>query len=425
MSKNLQKIGMIITLACITFINNNIMSQVNMAEDSVIMGAGYANEIYYNMANGQVSSYPRNSWDIAIRTRIMSSSILTNDGTGVVLYTYPKSDTSGWSTFDTAGYKNWTPMFNDQDDWENGAFSRNATGGLDFGWGVYNTTTHFITGDSLFLIKLRDGSLRKIWIQVKKAGEDLVNFKYATIDGSDEHDVFMDCNLFTAKDFLGFSLETNEPVDYQPDLLSWDIVFTKYMSVQQGESGHDTTYPVTGVLNNEGVYAEKFLHAVPDFTGYNPYGWDSTRASIGYNWKTFNGASYDIADSLAYFVQTKAGDVYKLVFDKFVGSGGGGKVYFKKGKVAGVGIGEKGSSKDLKVFPNPVKDRMVIYLPEEQNGQWTLVMNDLSGRTVIQKNINLPGTTYSMDLSWLSPGVYLLKVFSEKDSFLKKVIVGR
>jgi hypothetical protein len=424
MRKKIHWTGVVITLVLMAFITNNLMSQVTMVEDSVIMGTGYANEIYYNMAHGQVSSYPRNSWDIAIRTRIMSSSIITNDGTGVVLYTYPKSDTSGWANFDTAGYLNWKPMFNDQDDWENGAFSRNATGGLDFGWGIYNTTTHYITGDSLFLIQLRDGSFRKIWIQVKKAGEDLVSFKYSNIEGTDERNVLMDCNLLTSRDFMGFSLETYEMVEYQPDLSSWDIVFTKYMSVQQGESGNDTTYPVTGVLNNEGVYAEKFPHASEDFIGYNPYGWDSTRASIGYDWKKYSNGVYKILDT-TYFVRTKAGDVYKLVFEKFVGSGGGGKVYFRKGKVAGVGIDDNVNSQDLLVFPNPAKEKIEIIFPGEQNRSCSLLMTDLSGRTVIHQNISIQGTKYTQELSGLSPGIYMLKVISEKNSFLKKVIVSR
>ncbi|HEX7412305.1 MAG TPA: hypothetical protein VF298_09210, partial [Bacteroidales bacterium] len=110
-----------------------------LVKDSVAMGAGYANEIYYSMANGQVASVPRTQWDIAFRTPNRSSSIMINEGASVMLYTYPKSDTSGWATVDTVGIKSWKPMYNSQDDWENGAFSRNAKGHPDYGWGIYNT----------------------------------------------------------------------------------------------------------------------------------------------------------------------------------------------------------------------------------------------------------------------------------------------
>jgi len=424
MKRKLQFIYAFLILTGVTIFNSNTKSQVVMVTDSVTMGSGYANEIYYSMSDGIVSLHPRNSWDIAVRSRIMSSSILTNDGTGVILYTYPKADTSGWASLDTTGYKLWKAMYNDPDDWENGAFSRNATGGLDFGWGIYNTNNHYIKGDSLYVIQLRDGSLRKLWMQLKKAGEDMVYFRFANIDGSDEHNFTLDCNNYTAKDFIGFSLITNEIVDYQPDLSKWDIVFTKYMSVQEGQSGVDTVYPVTGVLNNEEVYSEKFMQVPADFASYNPYGWDSTRSSIGYDWKTFTGSGYAIADSVAYFIKTKAGDVYKLVFTKFAGSSSG-KIIFKKGRVAGVGSEDKTSDSGIRIYPNPVNDKIDLWFNEPLPGNVTISLIDLTGKNIYQKYIPGIETKYSFNVSEITPGLYLLKVSSEKSTFLKKVIISR
>lgn len=424
MKNKLLYFPVILILTIVTNISLKTLGQSMLINDSVVMGPGYANEIYYSMSDGVVSSYLRNSWDIAVRSRIMSSSILTNDGTGVILYTYPKSDTSGWATVDTTGYKTWKALYNDPDDWENGAFSRNATGGLDFGWGIYNTTTHHIKGDSLYVIQLRDGSLRKLWIQLKKAGEDLVYFRFANIDGSDEHNIMLDCNYYTAKDFIGYSLINNEIVDYQPDIAAWDIVFTKYMSVQQGQSGVDTVYPVTGVLNNEEVYAEKFMHVAPDFTEYNPYGWDSTRASIGYDWKAFTGTGYTVSDSLAYFVKTRTGDVYKLVFTKFSGSSSG-KIFFKKWKVAGVGFDDQSVIQGVRIYPNPAKDVFDIWFPEAFGTSGTMILYDITGKNIYQQQIPDTRTKQTVQVSDLPPGIYLLKVSSEKETFLKKVIISR
>ena len=64
----------------------------------------------------------------------MSASILTNDGSGVELYTYPKADTSGWATVDTS----WTFRLEENvqfnTDWETGAFCLNQKGHPDYGW---------------------------------------------------------------------------------------------------------------------------------------------------------------------------------------------------------------------------------------------------------------------------------------------------
>jgi len=144
--------------------------------DSVFMGAGYSNEIYYSMSAGEQGSVARAQWDIAFRANRMSASILTNDGSGVELYSYPKSDTSGWATVDTSGLSNWTNMVNSTTDWEEGAFCRNQKGHPDYGWGKYNSVSHNVMGDSLFIIKLHDGSFRKLWIMEKYSSNNIFEF---------------------------------------------------------------------------------------------------------------------------------------------------------------------------------------------------------------------------------------------------------
>ncbi|HNY03871.1 MAG TPA: hypothetical protein PKG48_14850, partial [Bacteroidales bacterium] len=69
--------------------------------DSLSLSANYVNEVYYSFTNGVVQTSPRSTWDIAFRTMKRSSSILINDGAGVVLYTYPYADTTGWAVIDT------------------------------------------------------------------------------------------------------------------------------------------------------------------------------------------------------------------------------------------------------------------------------------------------------------------------------------
>ena len=52
-------------------------------DDFVLMGAGYANDIYYSFENGIVAESPRESWDIAFAVDAQSSAILINEAAGV------------------------------------------------------------------------------------------------------------------------------------------------------------------------------------------------------------------------------------------------------------------------------------------------------------------------------------------------------
>ena len=84
-------------LIAILFGSIQAFSITLMEDDSIAMGGGYANEVYYSFENGEVASAPRNNWDIAFYTLTWSAGIMINDGNGVELYLYPSADTSGWN----------------------------------------------------------------------------------------------------------------------------------------------------------------------------------------------------------------------------------------------------------------------------------------------------------------------------------------
>lgn len=413
-------------LLAVSLNNVTLKAQGAMTPDSIVMSAGYANEVYYNMAGGVVLSGPRATWDIAFRTMKMSSSIITNDGSGVVLYTYPKADTTGWATLDTNGLSTWAQMFNDPTDWENGAFSRNATGHPDYGWGKYNDVTHNLTGDSIFVIKLRDGSFKKLWIVKKLSAADVYIFKYANLDGSDEQIITQDLNAQIATDFYGYSLQTNEPIGFQPPKADWDILFTKYVSVQSNGS----PYPVIGVLSKEDVKVKHF-HPVPlTYSDFGAGTWDSTRSKIGWNWKVFDmkSFSYIVPDTNVYFVKPESGDIYKLYFTAFAGTSTG-LIKFSVERAAGAGTGDlKADPIQLTIYPNPAIDRININATGATGEDLTFTLTDLTGR---QLRADRPGRmadgryAYSMDVTGVQPGIYFVTVSTAATKTVTKVIITR
>jgi len=409
-----------IVLSSIVF-GSAVNSQVVMKKDSVSMSPSYANEVYYSFKNGMVSTFARNTWDIAFRTKIRSSSIITNDGTGVVLWSYPKSDTSGWSSVDTSGLYSWTRMFNDVNDWENGAFCRNAQGHPDYGWGRYNDQTHDVVGDSIFIIQLRDGSFRKLEIRRKNSVNNLYYFRVAGLDGSAQSDLEVNCNNYSTKEFVGFSLETNLPVDYQPVKAEWDIVFTKYMSIQP----NGTPYPVSGVLSNDGVKTMNF-HPVP--LTYNDFGrgsWDSLRSSIGWQWKYIDtNYVYHIEDSSVYFVRSLAGDIYKLFFTRFAGSSTG-LIVFETGLIQGQGIPETRASFPVSVYPNPAGEQIHISATLPGATSAALEFYDLSGRVLERKTIDTLPAENTLDVSGLAPGTYFIRILTSAGVESRKLVISR
>ncbi len=401
--------------------------------DTVLMGSGYNNEVYYSMSAGNRGAVNRKQWDIAFRASRMSASILTNDAcnnngiglTGVELYAYPKADTSGWASVDTTGILAWKKLVNSTTDWETGAFCQNQKGHPDYGWGKYNTASHDVVGDSLFIIRLRDGSYRKLWIMRKYSSDNKTEIRYANLDGSGDTHTTVDCNAQADKNFVGYSITTNAEVDFEPvPSAQWDILFAKYMYTYPD----GTLYPVTGVLSNYDVKVNKFEHVAPDYRMFDLQAMDSTRSPIGWEWKALDASFiYHVQDSLAFFVQDKVGNIHKLVFTDFGGSTTG-RIVLNKEMISAAGIDETGKSNlNAAIYPNPVNGTMNLVLNPGSSKMALVTMHDMSGRTVSTNEYNLPAevlSTLRIPVSDVPSGIYIVKIQVGANVISRKVIVN-
>ena len=401
--------------------------------DTVLMGSGYNNEVYYSMSAGNRGAVNRKQWDIAFRASRMSASILTNDAcnnngiglSGVELYAYPKADTSGWASVDTTGILAWKKLVNSTTDWETGAFCQNQKGHPDYGWGKYNTASHDVVGDSLFIIRLRDGSYRKLWIMRKYSSENKTEIRYANLDGSGDTRASVDCNAQADKNFVGYSITTNAEVAFEPvPSAQWDILFAKYMYTYPD----GTLYPVTGVLSNYGVKVNKFEHVAPDYRMFDLQAMDSTRSPIGWEWKSLDASFiYHVQDSLAFFVQDKVGNIHKLVFTDFGGSTTG-RIVLNKEMISAAGIDETGKSNlNAAIYPNPVNGTMNLVINPGSSKMALVTMHDMSGRTVSTNEYNLPAevlSTLRIPDSDVPSGIYIVKIQVGANVISRKVIVN-
>lgn len=399
--------------------------------DSIIMGSTYVNDVYYSLKKGITATPPRENWDIAFRTGIKSSSILTNGAAGVILYAYPKSDTSGWATLDTTGLYTWKALYNSIKDWENGAFMANAGTFPDYGWGTYNLTTHKLFGDSLFVIKLPDGSFRKIWIVEKDSPKNKYYVRYAKLDGSKDTIVMTDCNLYKTKEFVGYSISGNAVVDREPATTDWDLLFTKYVEKISMGPGVFVDYPVMGVLTNDKVYVSEVRGVNQQtYVDYTAHSFDSFNISIiGRDWKKSVGQPpvYSIVDTLVFFLSDKNGDMYKLYFKGFEdGSSGEGKVSFSTKLLKLNSIQENNVATNMMIYPNPATTTNInlVYRFDDVK-VFTLDVIDINGRIIsTQKIFNKPGlNNVSLSNRNLGKGIYIARVSTGKNILSSRFIV--
>lgn len=376
------------------------------AYDTVSIYTGYVNQSYYSLATGEVANVDNSDWDIAFDASGYGSTIRINGAIGTELYKYPDGDTSDWATLDTAGMSSWPMVYDSDTTWGGGAFNTGATSSaMDLGWGIYSTITHHVVGDSLFVIKLTNGAMKKV--QIESLASGTFNFRYANLDGTNEVNESVAKSSFTGRNFGYYNMRTETESNREPANSSWDFVFTKYVT----ELFPGTFYGVTGLLSNAGVEMVKMAGVadVMNTTSHAGHAMSTKINTVGYDWKSFNGNtwSFDIVDSLCYFVQDVDGNLWRLVMTGFGGSTTG-EFIFHKEMISAVGLAEN-EPLNVALYPNPAADQTHVVFNAHQAG--SIQITNLQGQTVYREAVEANGLTdHLLDVSNLTAGMYMITV---------------
>lgn len=300
-------------------------------EKTITMGANHTHDVYYNLDNQLQTSVMRSDWDLSFSVPLQTATIRINEGAGVMLYPY--GDTTAWNTVDTSGMAYWTPVYNDNSDWMNGAFNRGATGGFNFGWGTYDHASTFsVWGDSIYVIRLTNGDIKKLFVRKRLGHSDTYELRWANIDGSNQVDAsFSPAPYADTKHFIQYSLVTNEVVEAEPDKDDWDLVFTKYIvKIPAGPVTLD--YPVVGVLMKKGLSAAEVSGIPQTEAVYTDAaaGFVEDADVIGWEWKVNDPVTHQTSldTNVSYFVKPGENNIYKLYFTGY-NSAAEGQIVFK------------------------------------------------------------------------------------------------
>ncbi|MEO8589734.1 MAG: T9SS type A sorting domain-containing protein [Flavobacteriales bacterium] len=412
----------LVTLLVTALLTTALSAQTTV---TVTTGPGNAMQTYYSLQDGVASSVALADWDLAFEVVGFTGSILANTANGIQVYKTPYT-LAQWSVLDTTGLAAyWPAQQNSEVNWSSGALNQGLSANpFDLGWGIYNMVTHNIAGDSLFVMKLADGSWKKLRIDGYALATDAFTFTWANVDGSNEQTGNLVRSDYAGKSFGYYSLVSNAAMDHEPVASAWDLVFTKYISLVLQPT--PTFYPVVGVLNNRGEGALQ-VDGVPTSAAQ---WWGSTFSDsiniIGYDWKTFNMTTfqYEYAQDRTYFVQDQVGNIWKLIFTAY-GGGSTGDITFIQEMVSAASVTETAMQGTVLAYPNPVTSGQVQLVIDVPSPHAVLSIIDINGRVVLSQDLNgLNGLSLrNTDVSGLQQGLYLVRIAGEGVSTTARLVI--
>lgn len=377
--------------------------------DTVTLQAGYQNEVYYSLAHDEQQTVEIRNWDLAFATNLFEVTVLANPVNGVTVYKTPYS-ISDFSTFDSSGYSGWQMLYNEFHDWSAGTLmnARDTSISLDYGWGDYNTVTHLVNGTRVFLLKLEQNSsisFKKFYVSQKDISGNW-EFRIADVDGGNDVTRDLDVSDYQTKLFAYYSISDDQFLDREPNYLSWDLLFTRYFA----PVAPDMFYPVTGVVVNKNTEVAKAemidVNAVQeaDYTGL----YSTDISTIGYDWKFFNGSTYEVEDSLIYFIKTQNNDVYKLRFTAFESVDG--KFMFDRTQIF-TSVNELESELNVLLYPNPATSVVNVIVNSQTPFDADVVARNAFGQEVMRKNVWFAGFSYAtIETTQLPSGMYFVSI---------------
>jgi len=406
-----------------------------VANDSAETGPSANLMTFYSLSTGVKTVASNTDWHLAITVRatqfpespLGGTTIRINEAMGVKVYYVPNTNAAGFSNLDTTGFRTWKKLHDSDKSIDEGAFNTTYDHLYHFGWGSYNAFSHNVVGDSLFLIQLPNGELKK-FVVANLARDTAFNLKYSNLDNSDLQTVQIVKKDYLGKEFVYLNLTDNSVMDKEPHMADWDLQFLKYTATDVLQNQY---VPQVGVWVNKGTkVAKRFGHDVLD-NDYSTLTFDTTLNAIGWDWKhpgsflslmlgkNFQEGLefYTVQDSLTYFIKTKAGEYYKVVFTKY--NINNGRINFYKEKLGTTAIVETGAETGFRVFPNPANSVLNIELNTDDA---TIRVVDISGRIILEQTATQNRT--QLNTTELATGVYLLAVTADGKTSVSKFAVS-
>lgn len=340
--------------------------------DEVSVGPQYSQQAYYNLSTGAMTIVENEEWDIAFsNVGQTDAGVFINEsaslsGTPVSLFLAPTTD---WieDIADTSPFVDSVKIFNAELNWSEGAFNtvKDPNNPFDYGWGAYNVQNHQVDGDKVYVIQKRGGEFIKMQVTGLKGG--FYHFRYASLNGDNEVVDSVAKSTNGNNSIVHYSFESNNVVSISND---YDLIFQRYFTPLDAGGGELLEYAVTGILLAPGtsaVIADGVDVATVKEEDYADQ-YSAVPTTLGHEWKVFDFTTgWIIDEDRANFVKTKEGEIYKMVFVDFQGSGTG-TTTVERTLIGTASVKETEQNKSVvSIFPNPAKDVLTIKTERTEN----------------------------------------------------------
>jgi len=410
--------------------------------DSVEMGAGYTNDVFYSLKNDSISAASNTNWHLAFQTLppVGASSnvaILANHVMGKVnvysLHMKASTKFGALTTSDSAGK---ALVYNSDTSWNFGAFNRmnNPSNPFDFSWGLYDVSSHSVVGDSLYLITINNDAYQ-VWVQeYKSTPADSISYvvRIAKFDGTADKQIRVyRKNGYTDRNFAYYDVVNDVIRDREPSHTSWDFVLTRAIENIPTGPGTAMPYPVTTVLTNFGVSTVEVKDLNPSTTGYATMSYQNDIHIIGSDWKVAPAgpppAGWTVRDSAYYFVKTKlTNEYYELHFTAFGGTSNGRAVFQKRklGDVTSVN-NVAAPVAAYSIYPNPATTEVTVMVDAKESATTTIFVTDMTGKVVEKHTVNQQAglNGYRINTAAYASGTYMVTIAASGWTVTEKLSV--
>lgn len=231
-------------------------------------------------------------------------------------------------------------------------------------------------------------------------------------------DVISACDSYTWIDGVTYTADNNIATWTLTNVSGCDSVVTLNLTMQQSTAGTDIQTACDSLVWIDGVtYKENNNTATHTLS--NAAGCDSVvtldLTILKSTESTINVEGQDSYTSPSGKIFTESG----TYMDTIANTVGCDSVITIQLTVRITGIGEHGDNHRVKYYPNPVDQE--LHLEFEKAFSGTLELLDMNGRVLIQQKRSYSLRT-TLNTSFLMPGAYLLKMTSDSDQYLLRII---